>query len=44
MLSQPALILSDTGGNAEGKALLPKQRVASVAAAEGQDLPGVWQV
>lgn len=44
VLSQPALVLGDTGGDAEGEALLPQQRVSSVAAAKGEDLPGVRQV
>lgn len=44
MLSQPALVLGDARGNAEGKALLPKERVSSITAAEGQNLPGVRQV
>lgn len=44
MLGQPAFVLGDAGGDAEGEALLPQQGVSSVAAAEGQDLPGVWQV
>lgn len=44
VLGQPALVLGDARGDAEGKTLLPKQRVSPVAAAEGQDLPGVWQV
>lgn len=44
VLSQPAFILGDAGGNTEGEALFPKERVSSVAAAKGQDLPGVWQV
>lgn len=44
VLGQPAFVLGDAGGDAEGEALLPQQRVSSVAAAEGQDLPGVWQV
>lgn len=44
MLCQPALVLGDAGGDAKGEALLPQERVSSVAAAEGEDLPGVRQV
>lgn len=44
VLSQPALILCDAGGDAEGKALFPQERVSSIAAAKGHDLPHVRQV
>lgn len=44
VLGQPAFILGDAGGDAEGEALLPQERVSSIATAEGHDLPGVWQV
>lgn len=44
MFGQPAFVLGDARGDAEGKALLPQERVASVATAEGHDLPGVRQV
>lgn len=44
MFSEPAFILSDARGDAEGKTLLPKERVSSIATAKGHDLPEVWQV
>lgn len=44
MLGQPALVLGNAGGDAEGEALLPQERVSSIATAEGHDLPGVGQV
>lgn len=44
VFSKPAFILGDAGGNAEGEALLPQERVSSVATAEGHNLPDVWQV
>lgn len=44
VFGQPALILGDARGDPQSEALLAQQGVASVAAAERQDLPGVWQV
>lgn len=44
VFGQPAFVFGDTGGDAEGEALLPQQRVSSIAAAEGQDVPGVREV
>lgn len=44
VLSQPALIFGNTRGDAEGKALFPKERVSSITTAKGQNLPGVRQV
>lgn len=44
VLCEPSLILGNTRCNAKRKALFPQQRVPSIATAEGQDLPGVWQV
>ena len=38
MLGHPALIARDDAGDAQGKAFLAQQGVASVAAAEGLDL------
>ena len=44
MLGEPALVTSENGGNAEGKALLSEEGVASIAGTEGHDLAGLWEV
>ena len=44
VLGQPALLLGQGGGDPEGKALLPQQGVAAVAAAEGLDLVPLGEV
>lgn len=44
VLRQPALIPGQPRGDAKGKALLAQQRVATIAAAEGDDLPLVRHV
>lgn len=44
VLGQPALIPGQPRGDAKGKALLAQQGVATIAAAEGDDLPLVRHV
>ena len=44
VLGEPAFITSENGSNAEGKALLSEEGVASIARTEGHDLAGLGEV
>lgn len=44
MFGEPALLFSNAGGNSKGETLFSQQRVSTVTASEGHDLPLVWDV